>query len=81
MAPTLTSGEIIQYTAWLTDAEAAYHLLMTGGKARVYVDQNGERVEYTMQKASDLKAYVAYLRSLLGLPYLNVIGPLMPRML
>lgn len=80
MAITLTSLEIIQYTAWLTDAETAYHLLMTGGKARVYVDQNGERVEYSMQKASDLKSYILYLRSLLGLPLHTVIGPLMPRM-
>lgn len=81
MAPTLTSEETAQYTTWLTEAESAYHKLMSGQSARVYVDQNGERIEYSMQKASDLKAYIAYLRSLLGKSQFNVIGPLMPRMM
>lgn len=80
MAVTLTAEEIAQYTTWLSDAETAYHKLMTGQSAKVYVDQNGERVEYSMQRASDLKAYIAYLRSLLGKPQLNVIGPMAPRM-
>lgn len=81
MAASLTSEEITQYTAWLSDAESAYHKLMTGQSAKVYVDQNGERVEYSMQKATDLKSYIAHLRSLLGKPQFNVIGPLLPRMM
>ena len=80
MAGTLTTEERAQYTAWLTSAETAYHNLMTGQMAKVYVDQNGERVEYSMQKASDLKSYIAYLRSLLGKPQTGVIGPMHPRM-
>lgn len=46
----------------LIDAEAAYHSLLTGQQARVYVDQNGERVEYTPANASRLAAYIADLK-------------------
>lgn len=81
MAIELTPEETARYTVWLSQAETAYHNLMSGMAAKVYVDQNGERVEYSMQKASDLKAYIAQLRALLGKPQLNVIGPLQPRML
>ncbi len=80
MAVALTSEDRVKYTGWLSSAESAYHNLMTGQMAKVYVDQNGERVEYSMQRASDLKAYIAYLRGLLGLPLLSVIGPMSPRM-
>jgi len=45
----------------LDDAKAQYHLLMTGQQARVYVDQNGERVEYTAANRSSLLAYIQRL--------------------
>lgn len=45
----------------LDDAKAAYHKLMTGVSARVYVDQNSERVEFTAINASKLAAYIQQL--------------------
>ena len=45
----------------LDDARAQYHLLVTGQQARVFVDQNGERVEYN---AANRQALAAYIQSL-----------------
>lgn len=46
----------------LDAAEDAYHALQTGAQARVFQDQNGERVEYTAANSSKLAAYVADLK-------------------
>lgn len=45
----------------LDDAKNQLHLLVTGQQARVYVDQNGERVEYTPGNVGRLRAYIAEL--------------------
>lgn len=45
----------------LDDARKQYHLLVTGQQARVYVDQNGERVEYTSGNRAALLAYIQRL--------------------
>lgn len=45
----------------LAQAQEALHNLATGRMARVIVDQNGERVEFTMTTMSQLQAYVASL--------------------
>lgn len=50
----------------LTAAEAAYDRLMLGRSPRVFVDSNGERVEYTAVSATRLYAYVAELRTQLA---------------
>lgn len=50
----------------LAEAEREYHLLRTGQKARVVVDQNGERVEFTAANRADLKAYIDELKAALG---------------
>lgn len=42
----------------LADAQQAYHDLMTGGSARVFVDQNAERIEYTAANKNNLWAYI-----------------------
>lgn len=42
----------------LAEARAAYHRLMIGEAALVYVDQNGERVEYSRASAPKLAAYI-----------------------
>lgn len=42
----------------LADAKTQYHLLVTGQQAKVYVDQNGERVEYTAANRSALLSYI-----------------------
>lgn len=46
----------------IAEAEAAYHRLMTGQSARVYQDQNGERVEYAIANAPRLRAYIEELK-------------------
>jgi hypothetical protein len=50
----------------LNDAEEQYHLIMTGSKARVYVDQNGERIEYTSTTVTRLLQYIESLKVQLG---------------
>ena len=42
-------------------AKAAYHALVTGTQAKVVVDQNGERVEFTQANRQALKAYIKEL--------------------
>lgn len=49
----------------LLEAKRAYHALLTGTMARVFVDQNGERVEYTTTNRSDLKNYITELQNIL----------------
>ncbi len=51
----------------LADAESQYHLIMTGQMARVYVDQNGERVEYNSTNVTRLLQYISSLKSELGI--------------
>tara|TARA_Y100000593_G_scaffold83521_2_gene157519 strand:- start:21701 stop:21937 length:237 start_codon:yes stop_codon:yes gene_type:complete len=72
---SLTPEEITLYTTRLTQAEEALHKLKTGQSARVFVDQNGERVEFAAARADQLRAYVLELRTMLGKPT-NVTGPL-----
>jgi hypothetical protein len=50
----------------LVQARTEYHNLIVGLKARVYVDQNGERIEYTAANASRLQAYILDLERQLG---------------
>lgn len=71
----LTEDETIQYTAWLTEAQNAFHSLQIGGAVRLYVDQNGERVQYTGNNTNDLRAYIISLKIALGLPT-GLSGPL-----
>ncbi len=47
----------------LVEAEAAYHLLMTGAQAAEVSDSNGERIRYTQANASRLKGYIAELKA------------------
>lgn len=70
----LTPAERALYTARLAEAEAAYHTLVTGGGTKVFVDQNGERIEYQSGSIRGLTSYIASLRSLLGLG--SPLGPL-----
>lgn len=48
----------------LAQARQAYHDLQTGRMARVVVDQNGERVEFTPTNKSNLYAYIQQLEAL-----------------
>lgn len=61
-----TSAERTQYESWLIQARSAYNDLVTGNRARVFVDQNGERLEYTAASASDLAAWIRVLEDALS---------------
>lgn len=43
---------------WLQEARTAHHALTTGKQFRVFVDQNGERIEYTATSAARLATYI-----------------------
>ena len=60
----------------LVEAETALHELLTGTSARVVVDQNGERIEYTAASAPRLRAYIDELKRSLAAPNLGSNGPL-----
>lgn len=49
----------------LDAAQAAYESLISGGSARVFVDQNGERIEYNPGSAPRLYSYILTLQSML----------------
>ena len=63
----LTPEEIAAKKLLLAEAEAAYHKLSIGGGVRVFVDQNGERVEYGSTNRLGLIAYINQLRAELGM--------------
>lgn len=50
----------------LADARKAYHDLQTGKSARVVVDQNGERVEFTPANRTGLYNYIVQLEQKVG---------------
>jgi len=60
----------------LVEAERAYHELMIGQSARVVVDQNGERIEYTAANAGKLATYIESLKRQLSNPAVGSNGPL-----
>jgi N-formylglutamate amidohydrolase len=62
----LTAEERVTYETRLTEAESALHQIMMGQGARVYVDQNGERVEYFAANVGRLRQYIYELKVLLG---------------
>lgn len=72
----ITDAERVVLTRRLAEAEEAYHDLATGRMARVFVDQNGERVEYAAGNRNLLSAYIAELKRQLGLA--TTAGPLTP---
>lgn len=71
---SLTPEETELYTTRLAEAETSYHDLRMGKVARVYVDQNGERVEFAAPSADRLRGYIIELKIMLGLPT-GIIGP------
>lgn len=53
----------------LDEARTARHKLVTGQLPRVFMDQNGERVEYTATNIAALDAYIRQLEAeVAGLP-------------
>jgi len=78
MACTLTSAERLLLQARLDEAKQAYHDLMTGTKARVIVDQNGEKVEFSAPNRQALYAYIQELERILCPPAQSPSTNLMP---
>lgn len=62
-----------QLEVWLTEARLAYHQLNMGQRAKVFVDQNGERIEYEGATRGQLLAYIRDLERQLGLG--DILGP------
>lgn len=56
----------IKYEGWLAEARQAYNDLVTGNRARVFVDQNGERIEYDRASASDLARWITTIENALS---------------
>lgn len=76
----LSEEERAMISANLKEAEDAYHKLRMGSQPRVFVDQNGERVEFAVANADRLRAYIMEMKGQLGLPS-GIIGPAQPWML
>ena len=68
MACTITPEDKVILQARLDEAKQAYHDLLTGTKARVIVDQNGERVEFVTANRQALYAYIQELERVLCPP-------------
>lgn len=64
---SLTPEQRLMYEKQLREAQAAYHSLLTGTSARVIVDQNGERVEFTATSKTNLYNYILSLQGILGI--------------
>lgn len=47
----------------LAEAQTARHNLITGKLARVFMDQNGERVEFNKTSLADLDSYIRDLEA------------------
>lgn len=61
----------------IEEAKNQMHLLQTGKAARVVVDQNGERVEFSMTNIGQLRAYITELEAQLNAPATPVpYGPI-----
>jgi hypothetical protein len=52
----------------LDEAKTARHKLVTGQLARVFMDQNGERVEFTATRLADLDEYIRTLENAISPP-------------
>lgn len=73
----MTAEEIAAVKARIKQAEKAAHSLYIGQAVRVFVDQNGERVEYFKADLSALNKYIADLKaSLPGAPPVRYARPI-----
>ncbi|AGH31459.1 hypothetical protein LOKG_00022 [Loktanella phage pCB2051-A] len=62
----MTKDECIALKARIDRLDKAYEDLVTGNSARVLVDQNGERIEFTSANAPRLSTYIHGLKSTYG---------------
>ncbi len=66
MRPPLTSTERTIYQARLDAARIAYDKIMTGASIKMFIDQNGERVEYNPANLTLLAQYIRELEEMLN---------------
>lgn len=62
----MTPADRAEMESKLKDAKDALHRLLTGQSPRVFVDQNGERIEYATANAPRLRQYIAEMEHRLG---------------
>lgn len=62
-----TAAERAEAMQWLKEARSALHKLQTGQSPKVFVDQNGERIEYNAASVMQLTKYIRELEMALGL--------------
>jgi hypothetical protein len=71
---------VAQVNVKIANAQTAYDDLMTGNKANVIIDQNGEQVRYTPATATSLYTYLQQLQAALfnltAAPCDKVSGPI-----
>jgi hypothetical protein len=58
-----TTTDLPQLRAWLVEARTARHEIATGTRVSVWMDQNGERVEYNRANMATLVAYISDLET------------------
>ena len=63
----LTEAERARYQGYLEEAYAARYKVALGGGIRTFVDQNGERIEYSGTNLLALNKYIFGLETKLGL--------------
>lgn len=56
-------SQLLVTKARLANAEVAYDQLMNGTAVSVFVDQNGERLQYTTANSAKLLGYIQSLRA------------------
>lgn len=66
LPPARDEATRLKYQGWLATAQQAYSDLVTGNRARVFVDQNGERIEYDRTSTSDLTRWITILENALN---------------
>lgn len=54
--------DVNRLNGMLSNAIGAMDALMTGTQARVYVDQNGERVEFSTSNKDNLRSYIVAIQ-------------------
>jgi len=60
--PTLTSTQCSELATRIARLQDSYEQLLEGRKARVLVDQNGERIEFNGGNARSLLTYINGLK-------------------
>jgi hypothetical protein len=58
-----TTTDLPQLRLWLSEARTARHEIATGTRVSVWMDQNGERVEYNRANMPTLTAYISDLET------------------